>query len=461
MPNALSYLMLALSIPAGIAAFLVLRPTTAAPVVMLSFALFLPEVVTLDAPGLPGLGKYEAASIACLLGMLVRGRTRLREARPFRGPEVLTLGMVACSICTVATNGDTLVYGSTRIPGMTLWDVVGEVYRDVLWFTVPFLVGRASVPGVQELRRLLSVIVMCGVIYTPLLFIELQLSPQLHAWVYGFHQHSFAQTMRGGGFRPTVFMPHGLPVALFMAWSALAAVTLARARRSLPGAPAPLVAGYLWAFLVACKSLGALLFGAFATAVTMMMPPRAVARIAFVGALVVLAYPACRNYHLFPVDQALAMARAVSDDRARSLDYRFQMEELLTQHTAERPWFGWGGWGRHFVYSPESGQSITVSDGYWIIVISVRGIVGFAFMFPLLLWPLLVLPRRLRRVEVIADRKLVTGLASIVLIGVVDLIPNGLFTPLVVFFGGALYGAARGMASTAAAPSTDVIPAAS
>ena len=34
----------------------------------------------------------------------------------------------------------------------------------------------------------------------PLCVIELRFSPQLHNWVYGYHQHDFVQTIRDGGY---------------------------------------------------------------------------------------------------------------------------------------------------------------------------------------------------------------------------------------------------------------------
>lgn len=44
---------------------------------------------------------------------------------------------------------------------------------------------------------------------------EVRLSPQLHRIFYGYFPHSFAQQVRGGGFRPVVFLQHGLWVAFF------------------------------------------------------------------------------------------------------------------------------------------------------------------------------------------------------------------------------------------------------
>jgi len=53
------------------------------------------------------------------------------------------------------------------------------------------------------------------VFYTFFLFIELTASPQLNRWIYGYHQSQFIMAMRAGGYRPMVFMRHGLNVAFF------------------------------------------------------------------------------------------------------------------------------------------------------------------------------------------------------------------------------------------------------
>ena len=63
----------------------------------------------------------------------------------------------------------------------------------------------------------------------PALF-EVRFSPQLNIWIYGFFQHDFQQMIRGGSFRPIVFLPHGLWVALFFLSTLVAAAALLHRR---------------------------------------------------------------------------------------------------------------------------------------------------------------------------------------------------------------------------------------
>ena len=100
MPNALAYLAIFFSIPFGIALFFVVRPALAALVVFFGAVLFLPELTALDLPGLPGIGKEEGAAIACFLGVLLRARRKLRDARVLRGPDVWMIVFMLCLLYT-------------------------------------------------------------------------------------------------------------------------------------------------------------------------------------------------------------------------------------------------------------------------------------------------------------------------------------------------------------------------
>jgi hypothetical protein len=87
--------------------------------------------------------------------------------------------------------------------------------NSILW-GFPYVVGRVYFRDLESFRDLALGIVIGGLIYVPLCLIEIRVSPQLHIWIYGYHQHQFEQSIRFGGFRPTVFMQHGLAVAMWM-----------------------------------------------------------------------------------------------------------------------------------------------------------------------------------------------------------------------------------------------------
>src|SRR5256885_7505918 len=62
---------------------------------------------------------------------------------------------------------------------------------------------------------------IAGVIYVPLCLFECAISPQLHFMTFGFYQHDFNQVIRMGGYRPMVFLQHGLAVGMLMTASSI------------------------------------------------------------------------------------------------------------------------------------------------------------------------------------------------------------------------------------------------
>ena len=66
------------------------------------------------------------------------------------------------------------------------------------------------------MRALAAGIVAAGLVYVPFCLFEVKQSPQLHVIVYGYMPHDFGQQVRFGGYRPMVFLGHGLLVAFFM-----------------------------------------------------------------------------------------------------------------------------------------------------------------------------------------------------------------------------------------------------
>src|SRR5437870_12226972 len=87
------------------------------------------------------------------------------------------------------------------------------------------------------------------------------LNPQLHLWIYGFRQHSFAQQMRDGGYRPLVFMQHGLMVAMWMAMTTLVGAWLWKSKtvRQIGEVPMYLLVPAMLFTVYLCKSKYAVL----------------------------------------------------------------------------------------------------------------------------------------------------------------------------------------------------------
>jgi hypothetical protein len=165
--------------------------------------------------------------------------------------------------------------------------------------------------------------------------------------------------------------------------------------------------------------------------------------VAVLFVLLALLYPTLRKYELVPLDRLVDAAESVSADRAESLAYRFENEQILLQHAHEQPWFGWGGWGRNLVHDPQTGKTETITDGRWIIVVGMFGAVGFVAEFGLLAAPVLLLGARIRR----APAELIGAgggtLAVILAITMIDMLINAPLVPYVWMIAGALLGQAE------------------
>jgi hypothetical protein len=438
-------LALLLVIPGAIIAFSRYRPTVAVLLVVFVSTLLLPEAVGFDAPLIPPLDKESLPALCMLIGVILVAGQEVKRAKPGRALDLLLVGALFSVVATGLTNPDIVTYGKVVLPGYAPADIVSDLIREVLASCVPFFVARVLFRTADDARLLLRAMVVGGLVYLPLCLLELRLSPFLHLMLYGFIQQSFDQAVRSGGYRPVVFMAHGLSLALFVFAASVAGWVLYKARyravKSLPPLAPPLLLSGLLALL---NSLGALIYGFIVTPVAMFLRPKAQLRFAAVLALFTALYPLLCATDNFPHDGVVDLAAKVSQERAESLDYRFTNEEVLLERALKRQWFGWGGFGRTFVWD-DYGETTSVPDGEWIITLGVGGIVGFVFHFGTLLVPIWVAYFRLHRIPR-ADQPLLAGVGLIATGLVVDLLPNGMFNTLPMFVAGALGGLSYGMA---------------
>ncbi len=417
--------------------------------------MFLPERTEFDLPLIPSFNKETIPNLTAMVVCLI-----VLKLRPSLLPDgllgkVLVLLLVVGPVVSVAFNLDPITFATqysgrmilvdrpvTPIPGMRIYDALSELIAQVL-LILPFFLARHILATEAALKELLRALVIAGLIYSALILWEVRFSPQLHTNLYGFFQHDFLQMMREGGFRPIVFMPHGLWVALFMVMTAVSALHFAR--QAAPNERLRAVAITIWLFGIVylCKSLGPILILLTLSVMVLVLGPKAQFRIAAIMATVTLSYPALRGAGLIPTDDLVNFVAERNRDRAQSLWFRFDNENMLLERAAERPWFGWGGWGRNQVFDEQTGQAISVTDGQWIITIGNYGWVGYIALFGLLCLPLLALWWRYRQIpsEKIAPE---VGVLAIMLGAMlIDLLPNATMVSLTWLVAGALLGHAE------------------
>lgn len=447
-------------IPLTLAGFLVFRPPVACTLAVVGALLLLPSRHGIHFQGVPDLTRDRVAILGCVVGCLLFAPNLLRvvflrSSSILLLPLALTLGVVVTGLGNRAPVDWTVF----SVPGMGLKDLVSFATIQVLDFSLPFLLGFCLFRQPRDLRFLVRLLAVAGLAYSLLILWEVRMSPSIHRMVYGFHPQSFLQTYRLGGWRPAVFLPHGLALALFVFSSTVAATGLARAGLALlPERGGPRgrsadrgallsVAGsaYLCVVLVLCRSLAAMLYGLFAVPLVALARPRTQLRAALLLAGLVLLYPALRVAGWFPTDVLVAAARPISAQRADSLEFRFENEDRLVDRALEKPLFGWGSWGRNRVFDRDTGKDLSVTDGFWIIVLGNQGLTGFVCAFGMLLAPIHMASRATRRLRARQHRALFAALALILAITAVDLLPNGFLFAWHLYLAGAVAGLSVGV----------------
>ncbi|MFK7941972.1 MAG: hypothetical protein AB8B85_03525 [Paracoccaceae bacterium] len=407
--------------------------------------LTLPVATAVDLPILPAFDKSTVPALAALAFCVLSGRNYgpLTYARSWL-PETIAarvalIAFLLLPLITVALNAAPAVAGGRTLRGLTMYDGA-SLGLDHLMVVLPFLLARRYLADPAAHRVLVAAIALGGVAYAIPILIELRLSPQLHNWVYGFFPHSFVQQIRSGGFRPVVFLGHGLLVAMFVAGALIASVSVWRASmgpvRTAWGA---VVIGFVL-LLVLCKSMGPLILGLVGAALVG-LGPRAVVRLAVLAMVgLVLAYPALRTAGALPVESLVGKIEQIQPARAQSLQFRLDNEDALLDRSHERPVFGWGGWSRNRVYDA-NGYDLSTTDGHWIITLGQFGWLGYMAEFGLLSLGLILLAGPTGR-----SLPFPTGALAVMLaINLMDLLPNASLTPVSWLIAGALLGTAEAL----------------
>lgn len=443
MPNSFAFLVLALTPLICLVIFRSMPAGRALIACLLGAYLFLPPQPTaFDPPLLPPLNKESLPNLTVLALCLALYADRVKLLPESRAARVFLFLFILSPLGTTITNLEPVFFGRIGLPGMGIKDMVSTMFRQVS-IIAPFLLARSLLRTRMDQRDLLLAFVFAGLVYSIPMLLEVRLSPQINIWVYGFFQHSFEQMMRDGGFRPIVFLYHGLWAAFFMMICVVSAVTLLRGETGKHRTYALIIAAYLFGVLVLCKSLASFMYAVLLVPLVLFLPRRLQLWIALSLALLTVSYPVLKGAHLVPERQILALAEQVSADRAGSLRYRLENENVLLDRAMEKPLFGWGSWGRNQILDPVTGVSQTVSDGYWVIALGMFGWVGWLAQLGLLLWPIVLLWRKLKGSVLASASPYVTGMSLLLALNVFDLLPNATLTPLTWLWAGALLGYAE------------------
>ncbi|PIE14548.1 MAG: hypothetical protein CSA70_02045 [Rhodobacterales bacterium] len=440
-PNPLAFLVLALWPLISIAIFRKLEVGRAIIWSLLVAYLFLPPPpAVFDFPLMPPLSKETLPSITAFLVVLFMFGRDLQVLPRSNVAKVLMVVFVLSPLATVLTNDEPVFYGRVGLPALRLTEAFALMVQQSM-LLMPFILARNFLNRARDQRDILWALVAAGGVYTLLMLIEIRLSPQLNLWIYGFFQHNFDQMVRFGGFRPIVFLYHGLWVAFFALTMVTACAALYRASEGKWRAFYMALTGYYWVVLVMCKSVASMAYSLVLVPMVLFTGRLFQFRVAALLAFVAIAYPVMKGLELVPERFLLEQAARIDPDRAASLEFRFTNENILLERAYEKPAFGWGSWGRNHILDPVSGRILTVADGRWVIVIGQFGWVGFLAEFVLLAWPLFLLAVRTARLE--KEEEVSPWLGPIALMigfNLFDLLPNATITTFTWLMSGALLG---------------------
>jgi hypothetical protein len=353
----------------------------AASIALLSGVLFLP-IVTFPIEGFPDLDKLATIALGIGGASLVFDRARWLRMRP----RWIDLPMAVWCASPIASSWSN---------DLGLYNGLSEAFRLVLVWGVPWALGRAYFADLAGLRELAIALIVGALVYVPLCLYEIAAGPSLHRWLYGYSQLPLDMSQRFGGWRPLVFMPSGLMVALLLAAGSIAAswcwysgVALPRLGRFGTG----LCAITLGLTTVAAKSVNGWIVLAAGIAVLSGTRGRFGAVLAAGLIAVAPLYVLVRVAGVWDGSGIVPAVRSVfGAERAESVEFRLEQERQLRAKAMQKPWFGWGGWGRSHLFD-ENGKDVTVVDSLWIIALGPYGLTGILGCFavlvvgPSLLW---------------------------------------------------------------------------
>lgn len=426
--------------------------------------LFLPEKTEVDLPMVPPFDKVLIPSLAATVMVwwtLVHQKRaeRLRMSRqnkvtesvssagsrrkrpqPRRRGTLVTNVLLALFVLSpllyYAGNQNPVYNGARILRGVGLYDAISLTVAGLIMI-MPFLLARRHLATAEAQNYLLFALVSGGLVYSFLMLFEVRMSPQLHTWLYGFFPHSILQHRRGGGFRPIVFLEHGLRVGIFVAMAVLAAIALWRARKGKR--PGHWLGAGLWLFavLIFSRNFGAPLLVILFAPALILFGLRIQLFIAAAASTIVLLYPMLRGAGLVPTEMIVTAAAEIDASRAGSLAFRFVNEDALLERANEKPLFGWGGFGRAFVFDDRFGTNTAVPDGIWVIIMGEQGWVGYIATFGLVCMPLILIAWRRK---ILQPDWVTAGLAIVLAINLIDMLPNSSLVSVTWLIAGALMG---------------------
>ncbi|MFB8790983.1 MAG: O-antigen ligase domain-containing protein [Potamolinea sp.] len=418
-------------IPAVLYIFSRLPPQRAMVMSMVGAWLFLPLAI-FKVPGIPPYTKMAATGYGVLLATMVFDAVRLTTFKP----GLLDLPMLIWCLCPFA---------SSITNDLGPYDGFSASFAQVVTWGLPYFLGRIYLNNLEGMRQLAIGIFAGGLIYIPFCLVENAKGPLLHLIIYGFNAfEDWGQAKRYGGWRPVVFMQHGLMVGVWMMSAALIGLWFWKTGtlKKLWNIPVKRLAIAVTISFILCLSTGAyilLLLGLLIlftgkwlrTSLPLIILISGISFYLYVGV----------SGTFSSKDIIAGMSVVFSPDRVASLKFRFDNEEILGDKARQRMLFGWGGFGRNRVFD-QNGKDISITDSLWIIAFGINGVVGLSsltasFFLPVLSFALIRYPARSWSNPKVAPAAI---LAVLLILYMLDCVLNAMVNPIFALTCGGLSG---------------------
>lgn len=401
--------------------------------------MFLPVGVGIDLPLIPGIGKQTLPIYSALIGCWFIKNQRISYIKELGKIKYLVILFLLVPFINAHLNSDIINVVGYSLPRLTYYDGLSSAVGRFI-FIIPFFMGRQFFRTYDDQLLMFKLLVVAGLFYSLLMLFEVRMSPQLHTWFYGFFPHSFMQQYRYGGFRPVVFMGHGLLVSFFTVVVLISATALWNNRIKIRQFSPPLVSYYLLFVLVLCKSVASLLYGVFSLFLIKGTKPKTQHRMAVFLVCLAMFYPVMSIMKVFPHQAIINIAESIDPARAQSLSVRFNNEKTLLNHARERVFFGWGGWGRNRIHSQKTGEDISTTDGGWVLTVGTLGMIGFLSQFGLLAITVFRAYTASKLLKSKSEQTLLAAHAILVGMIMIDQLPNSSLAPWLWLLAGILLG---------------------
>ncbi len=398
--------------------------------------LFLP-VVSLTLPGIPNYTKVSATSYGILLATFIFDVNRFKKFKF----GVLDIPILIWCIYPLF---------SSLSNDLGLYDAVSSVVDQTMSWGIPYLLGRIYLGDLSGLRQLAIGIFAGGLIYAPLCLLESRISPQLHNIFYGGHPHDdFAQTVRLGGYRPMVFMQHGLAVGAWMMAASLIGIWLWRsgAISKVFNLTLQFSVPFILITFLLLRSTGA--YGLLVLGLILLLlgvalrntVPVYLIIFSIIVYLSILTLTDAETYTHLTDRIVYYLSQYLPEDRVNSIEFRFNNEALLIERAQERFWLGWGGWGRNLLFD-DQGNQITIPDSLWIITFGQYGFIGLINLYTIFLLPVVSVFSTKCHPYFWDHKKMapVAALAITLLLYSIDCLVNDMNNPIYILICGGLTG---------------------